>query len=117
MNYDALFEDRLLNLSVKGATLFNVFLSAVSALSKTPVNEMGILSVILAVLCIAAMITTSRYVPFLGPLVAAIIIYLPGAFIGALIKVVLLYGIAVVIATPFIYFIEVIAAVFPWFFL
>lgn len=114
---DAMFEDKLVKFSVLGATGFNIFLSAVSALNRLPVNKMGFLSIILGVLCILAVVSTSRYIPFLGPLLVAIIIYLPGAFIGALVKVVLMYGIAVVIASPFIYFIEVITAVFPWFFL
>ena len=111
---DELFENKLVKFSVLGAAGFNILRSAVASLSRTQVNQMGVMSVILGVLCIAAMITTSRYIPFIGPLAAAVIIYLPGAFIGAIIRVVVLYGIAALIATPVIYIIEVLATVFPW---
>lgn len=116
MKLEQLFDDKLGKIFIWGAMWLNIFMGTVSGLSNKPVNEMGILSFILAALCIGAVVISSKYLPFFGPLLAVIIIYVPGAIMGALVKVIIIYGVVAVIASPVMMFWYIITTAFPFFF-
>ena len=117
MMLEKMFEDKLVKIPLWGSTALHIFMGAVSALSNDPVNEMGFLSIILGALCIMAVITTSRHMPFIGPLLAVLIILIPGSLIRALVKMVLTGAIVMMFTAPAYAIIEILVTAFPFLFL
>ena len=92
----------------KGVTMaaaaLHIVMAFVSALSKTPVNEMGFFSVLLGILSLAAVVLSSMARPFLGSLAAVAVILIPGMLVGALTSMVLYGFLAGLVLGPLAYF-------------